>query len=88
MSEEPIDVTAKKAPAKGSLFAKLRIAGIVIAAILVMIVASRNWETVTIDLFGIKATMPQAIMMILTFLFGLGLGVLFAFLRPWRKKKR
>ena len=88
MSEDTIDERSGSdlAPKKLSLLAKLRIAGLVIAGVLIVIVVARNWQAVTIDILGIKATMPQAIMVMLTFLFGLAVGVLLAFLRPWRKR--
>ena len=72
---------------RSSLLAKLRIAGLVIAAALVLIVISRNWEPVTIDLFGKKVDLPQSMLVVLTFLFGVAVGLLLGFIRPWRKKK-
>lgn len=88
MSEDDTDLPVEAAPEnKSSLLAKLRIAGLVIAAALVLIVISRNWEPVTIDLFGKKVGLPQSMLVVLTFLFGVAVGLLLGFIRPWRKKK-
>lgn len=88
MSEDDTDLPVEAAPEnKSSLLAKLRIAGLVIAAALVLIVISRNWEPVTIDLFGKKVDLPQSMLVVLTFLFGVAVGLLLGFIRPWRKKK-
>ncbi|MFM1559356.1 MAG: LapA family protein [Roseibacillus sp.] len=88
MSEDDTDLPVEAAPEnKSSLLAKLRIAGLVIAAALVLIVVARNWEPVTIDLFGKKVDLPQSMLVVLTFLFGVAVGLLLGFIRPWRKKK-
>ena len=99
MSEDDTHLPVEAAPEnKSSLLAKLRIAGLVIAAALVLIVVAiaaalvlivvaRNWEPVTIDLFGKKVDLPQSMLVVLTFLFGVAVGLLLGFIRPWRKKK-
>ena len=88
MSEDDTDLPVEAAPEnKSSLLAKVRIAGLVIAAALVLIVVARNWEPVTIDLFGKKVDLPQSMLVVLTFLFGVAVGLLLGFIRPWRKKK-
>ncbi|MFP6857903.1 MAG: LapA family protein [Roseibacillus sp.] len=88
MSEDDTDLPVEAAPEnKSSLLAKLRIAGLVIAAALVLIVVALNWEPVTIDLFGKKVDLPQSMLVVLTFLFGVAVGLLLGFIRPWRKKK-
>lgn len=71
----------------GPLLAKLRIAAVVLAALLVVFIMSKNWETQTVNLVLMKSEMPMAILILLTFLFGVGVGVLLAFLRPWKKKR-
>lgn len=88
MSEDDTDLPVEAAPEnKSSLLAKLRIAGLVIAAALVLIVVARNWEPVTIDLFRKKVDLPKSMLVVLTFLFGVAVGLLLGFIRPWRKKK-
>jgi uncharacterized integral membrane protein len=88
MSEDDTDLPVEAAPEnKSSLLAKLRIAGLIIAAALVLIVVALNWEPVTIDLFGKKVDLPQSMLVVLTFLFGVAVGLLLGFIRPWRKKK-
>ena len=88
MSEDDTDLAGEAAPESTTLFrSKLRIAGLVIAAALVLIVVARNWEPVTIDLFGKKVDLPQSMLVVLTFLFGVAVGLLLGFIRPWRKKK-
>ena len=88
MSEDDTHLPVEAAPEnKSSLLAKLRIAGLVIAAALVLIVVALNWEPVTIDLFGKKVDLPQSMLVVLTFLFGVAVGLLLGFIRPWRKKK-
>ncbi|MFP6866338.1 MAG: LapA family protein [Roseibacillus sp.] len=88
MSEDDTDLPVEAAPEnKSSLLAKLRIAGLVIAAALVLIVISRNWDLVTIDLFTKEVDLPQSMLVVLTFLFGVAVGLLLGFIRPWRKKK-
>ncbi|MFP6879940.1 MAG: LapA family protein [Roseibacillus sp.] len=88
MSEDDTDLPVEAAPEnKSSLLAKLRIAGLVIAAALVLIVISRHWDLVTIDLFTKEVDLPQSMLVVLTFLFGVAVGLLLGFIRPWRKKK-
>jgi hypothetical protein len=69
-----------------SLLGKLRIAALVVAGIVIIFVVSKNWEDANVDLILIESKMPIAVLIILTFLFGIGVGVLLAYLRPWRKK--
>jgi uncharacterized integral membrane protein len=49
-------------------------------------VVSKNWKPTEVDLILLQSEMPVAILIILTFLFGIGVGVLLAFLRPWKRK--
>lgn len=81
------DASASPKKKKTPLLAKLRIAGLVLAGILVVILVAKNWEEAQIDLIVIESNMPIAVLIILTFLFGTGTGVLLAFLRPWKKNR-
>lgn len=76
-----------KASSRFSVVSKIRIVALVLAAILIVIVVSKNWEKVSIDLLVMESTLPMAVLLILTFLFGISVGVLLAFLRPWKGKR-
>lgn len=90
MSEEDhemeIEAHSGQPEKKLSLFAKLRIGVLIIAAIAVIVVVARNWEPITIDLIGKKIDVPLSVLVILTFFFGTLFGVLLAYIRPWRNK--
>ncbi|NIP97691.1 MAG: hypothetical protein GWO24_31360, partial [Akkermansiaceae bacterium] len=66
---------------------KLRIAAIALAIILLLVVMGQNWGTVTTRILMMEFTMPQALLSLFNFLLGIAVGVLVAFLRPWRKAK-
>lgn len=57
-----------------------------LAGALLLVVAARNWEPVTIDLVGQKIEVALSVLVILTFLCGTVIGLLLAFFRPWRKQ--
>jgi uncharacterized integral membrane protein len=84
MSDATPDTGKKKS--KMSLLPKLRIAALAVAGILLVFVVSKNWKPTEVDLILLQSEMPVAILIILTFLFGIGVGVLLAFLRPWKRK--
>ncbi len=89
MSEEEADVPGDDHTSpenKLSLLAKLRIGALIAAAIAVIVVVARNWEPIAIDLMGKKIDVPLSVLVILTFFFGILIGVLLAYIRPWRNK--
>ena len=55
---------------------------------MVIVVIAQNWGVSKVNILGIKAEMPKAVLMILTFLLGVSVGVLLAYIRPWRKGKK
>ena len=79
------EVTESESPQKRSLLSKLRIGAMLLAGALLLVVAARNWEPVTIDLVGQKIEVALSVLVILTFLCGTVIGLLLAFFRPWRK---
>ena len=80
------EVTESESPPKRSLLSKLRIGAMLLAGALLLVVAARNWEPVTIDLVGQKIEVALSVLVILTFLCGTVIGLLLAFFRPWRKQ--
>lgn len=80
------EVTESESPPKRSLLSKLRIGAMLLAGALLLVVAARNWEPVTIDLVGQKIKVALSVLVILTFLCGTVIGLLLAFFRPWRKQ--
>ena len=80
------EVTESESPPKRSLHSKLRIGAMLLAGALLLVVAARNWEPVTIDLVGQKIEVALSVLVILTFLCGTVIGLLLAFFRPWRKQ--
>ena len=80
------EVTESESPPKRSLLSKLRIWAMLLAGALLLVVAARNWEPVTIDLVGQKIEVALSVLVILTFLCGTVIGLLLAFFRPWRKQ--
>ena len=80
------EVTESESPQKRSLLSKLRIGAMLLAGALLLVVAARNWEPVTIDLVGQKIEVALSVLVILTFLCGTVIGLLLAFFRPWRKQ--
>ena len=80
------EVTESESPQKRSLLSTLRIGAMLLAGALLLVVAARNWEPVTIDLVGQKIEVALSVLVILTFLCGTVIGLLLAFFRPWRKQ--
>ena len=80
------EVTESESPPKRSLLSKLRIGAMLLAGALLLVVAARNWEPVTIDLVGQKIEVALSVLVILTFLCGTVIGLLLAFFLPWRKQ--
>ena len=87
MSKENEADTEAGKEKKGSLLAKLKIAGIVVLVLLIAIVIFQNSESVETKILLVKLTMPRAVLLLLTFLLGAAVGILVAYLRPWRKKR-
>ena len=88
MSREEPDSPAIADPApegKTSLLAKLRIGLLLVAAAVLLIVATLNWNPITIDLMGRDIEVPLSLLVILTFVCGTIFGILLVNFRPWRK---
>jgi uncharacterized integral membrane protein len=88
MSREEPDSPAIADPTpegKISLLAKLRIGLLLVAAVVVIIVATLNWTPITIDLMGRDIEIALSLLVILTFVCGTIFGVLLINLRPRRK---
>lgn len=88
MSREEPDspVIADPAPeGKPSLLTKLRIGLLLVAAAVLLIVATLNWNPITIDLMGRDIEVALSLLVILTFVCGTIFGILLVNFRPWRK---
>lgn len=70
-----------------AILSKAKIAGILVLITLFVIVMFQNSESVETKILIMKLTMPRAALLLLTFMLGVAVGVLLAFLRPWRKAK-
>lgn len=79
--------TPQQPKQKGTLLAKIRLGAIIVVAILVTVVLSRNWKTVELDFLGKKLGFPTAILVFLCFFSGLGVGLLLGYFRPWKRSK-
>ena len=77
---------SSKPTRKRSLLSQLRVGILLLAAAVVLIVAARNWEPVSVDLVGQKIEVALSVLVILTFLCGTVIGLLIAYFRPWRKQ--
>ncbi len=66
---------------------KLKLGALVALVALTVVVIFQNTEEVQTNFLFISFTMPRAALLLLTFLVGAAVGVLVAFIRPWRKKK-
>ena len=64
---------------------QIKIAGILLLIIAIVIVVLQNTEIVQLKILFITLTMPRAVLLISTSLFGFVIGVLFSFL--WKRKK-
>ncbi len=88
MSREEPDSPAIADPApegKRSLLTKLRIGLLLVAAAVLLIVATLNWNPITIDLMGRDIEVALSLLVILTFVCGTIFGILLVNFRPWRK---
>lgn len=56
---------------------RVKVAGIIVAALVVVIVIAQNTDEVRTKVLWMEAVMPRAVLLIVTLLVGFGLGVLF-----------
>ena len=87
MKDDAIDVVEGKSDRKGSLVTKVKIAGVLLILILATVVILQNTESVETKILFMELKMPLAMLFLLCFLLGAGVGFFLAFLRPWRKPK-
>lgn len=85
MSEKSTSQSGSEAPAKRGPY--FRIATIAVLGIVALILVLQNTESVETRLLFVTITMPRAVLLLTTFLIGMIVGLLLAFLRK-RKARR
>lgn len=83
MSDEPLPDSPP--PAAKKKRPPLRLIVVAILAILALILVLQNKEPVTTQILFATVVMPQAVLLTVTFLLGLAVGLLFAFVRKRTK---
>jgi lipopolysaccharide assembly protein A len=74
-------------PSMGEAMNKVKIAAVIIVALLVLIVVLQNTDVTETKLLFVTVTMPRAVLLLVTLVIGFALGVLFAG-RLTRKSKQ
>ena len=88
MSDEKEDIQSLEEPEKkASVLSKIKLAAIAIILVLTVIVIFQNTDSVTTKILFMTLEMPRAVLLILTFLLGAAVGVLFAFIRSRKHRE-
>jgi len=69
-------MTEKQERGRGSLFHRIKLVGIAIAALLTLIVVLQNTESVQTDILFVSITMPRAVLLFGTLVIGFLIGLL------------
>jgi uncharacterized integral membrane protein len=85
MSEETSSDSGSGAPARRRPY--FRIAMVAVVGAVVLILVLQNTETVDTRLLFITVSMPRAVLLFTTFLGGVAVGLLLAFLRKRKAKE-